>query len=423
LRILAQVLLFVLFLVIREFISLESDIISHSIMSFGILIFTGYLLGSYISRIQLPRITGYMLAGILCGPYFFGIVNRPVINELEAINHIALALIAFSAGGGLKNANILPQWRCIMSISFLQTIGIFIVSFLGMYIAMPIWGNITMSPLYMFWGSVFIALIATACSPASSIAVIVDTNAKGMLTDNILGTTVVRDVIVLIIYTFVTAIAVHKLGTEQGEVQSVLHELISLVLSFGIGALVGVGISLLLSKVRRDMTFIFIVLSCVIVYLSEIISFHFVIACLTAGYIVENYSQMGDDLMQSLKRSSIPIYIVFFAIAGAALDITVLIRLWPLVCIGIICRYLGTYIGTYTGALITCSSKDIKYYSANAYISQAGVSIGLSMFLIELFPMMVDTVLPLLLAMIQIHQIIGPIILRWTLNKTHQINH
>ena len=180
---------------------------------FTILALASRQIGKYFTWAKLPLITGYLFTGILAGPYLLNLIDFESSSKLGFINDIALAFIAFAAGGELYLRELKSR---ISNIKWVT---------LGLTISTLILGSLT-----IFWLADYIpfmkglphvgrfaiailgAAILVARSPSSAIAVIKELRARGRFTQTVLGVTVVMDVVVIILFSINHAVAQALLG-------------------------------------------------------------------------------------------------------------------------------------------------------------------------------------------------------------------
>jgi Kef-type K+ transport system membrane component KefB len=140
--------------------------------------------------------------------------------------------------------------------------------------------------------------------------------------------------------------------------------------------------------------------------------YHPLLICLVAGFLVENFSPHGDRFIQAIEKTSLPVYVVFFAISGASLNMDALRSSWLLALILVFWRGLLKFLGTYSGATIVKEESGVRKWSWAGFISQAGVALGLAILVEENFPHFQGVFLSLVIAIIAINQIIGPVLLQ-----------
>ncbi|MFQ5560580.1 MAG: cation:proton antiporter, partial [Nitrospinota bacterium] len=189
---------------------------SHATFVLGILILTGFLTGKIFQSIRLPAITGYLITGVLLGPFFLeeafsikGIITRENISALNLINNIALGLIAFTAGGELNFSRLKNNIGCFFKLSLYQ---LFII-FLGVSAAtglllsfFTLTRDLSINQILVF--SIVAGSTATAISPATTIAVIQECKAKGEVAETVLGITIIKDILVIILFSITLSIGI-----------------------------------------------------------------------------------------------------------------------------------------------------------------------------------------------------------------------
>ena len=401
------------------------------IFSLGFVMLSAYVLAQIVRFFNLPMLTGYIFAGIIAGPYITGFLTAEMVERLRLIDDLALSFIALMAGGELRMALIVQRGQSIfLSIVFVTGLvgGLIVLCILLMGQFFNVTSGFNFISLLVF--AILIGVICVARSPSSAIAVIKECEAKGPFTAMILAVTVVTDVLIIIVFTI--AMALSKILMKGGsliqltEISGLMFEILA---SLIIGVVLGQIISFYMDRVRRDFLLFLLFLAFAVARLSigfnhimEVqyeISLHLepLLICMSAGFFVQNVSRFGDDFLESLEKMSLPIYALFFSIAGASLNFDSLILCWPLAIIIVIARMVGLFGGSWLAGVI---SHDPPIFNRNAwmtYVTQAGVSIGLAQIAARQFPEIGIHLHTVVLAIIAINQIIGPIIFKLALNK------
>ncbi len=401
------------------------------IFSLGLVMLSAYVLAQIVNFFNLPLLTGYIFAGIIAGPYITGFLTAEMVDQLRLIDDLALSFIALMAGGELRLALIARQGKSIfLSILFVTAlvIGLVVlcVIFMGHYFNMT--SGFNFISLVIF--AILIGVICVARSPSSAIAVIKECEAKGPFTGMILAVTIVTDVLIIIVFTI--AMSLSKILIKGGsviqltEMSGLMFEILA---SLIIGVVLGQVISFYMERIRRDFLLFLLFLAFAVARLSigfnhvmEIqydISLHLepLLICMSAGFFVQNFSRFGSSFLESLEKMSLPIYALFFSIAGASLNFDSLIHCWPLAVIIVVARMAGLFGGSWLAGVI---SHDPPVFNRNAwmtYVTQAGVSIGLAQIAARKFPEIGIYLNTVVLAIIAINQIVGPIIFKMALNN------
>jgi Kef-type K+ transport system membrane component KefB len=391
-------------------------------ISLGFILIFAFLVGKTINRFKLPKITGFILAGIFCGPYILKFLSIGDVENLQLLDGLALSLIALTAGGEMRIAHLRKNAKPILSILIFQTVIIisgFVIFGLFGRSFFPFFSDKTL--VQGFALSILLGTLATATSPSTTIAVITETNAKGKYTDLILSTAVIKDFFVIGL--FALSLSLSKFLATPGN--AIEANVLTMVLrevggSILFGGLVGLGIVLYLKFVNRE-TAVFILGVAFFTYqISHNLGLHPLMICLVAGFLVENFSSRGDSLIQAIEKVSVPIYVVFFAISGASLNLEALRRSWLLALIFVVWRAVLKFSGTYVGAKVAKEDPGVQKHSWTGFISQAGVAFGMAGIVERAFPEWGGEFKALVLAVIAINQIIGPVLLQRLLFKVDE---
>jgi Kef-type K+ transport system membrane component KefB len=402
-------------------------------MALGFALLAAHLLGRVLSRVALPQITGYLLAGLLLGPYVLGTVSLEVKAHLGIVNQIALGLIALSAGGELRLPEVRPRARAIGWITLFQATLLFAGSAGAVWGAAMIagWAGVTLpftqglSQAQLVVMGLILGLVAAATSPSSTVAVIDEVKARGPMTTLAVGVTVVKDVVVILLMGITLTVARVVLSGGKMFTIGVVGELAGeILISLILGAVVGLAVMVYLARIGREPALFLLVVIFLVVELTHQLEFrfgfpaHFLVVCMTAGFLVENYSSAGKVFMLAIERSSLPVYVVFFTLAGVGLDVGSLRQMWLIALVFIVWRGALTFGTSWGGARLAGESNVIRHYSWTAFLAQAGVSLGLAELVALRYPEMGGRLKTLILAVIALNQIVGPVLFKWALRRS-----
>ncbi len=392
-------------------------------IALGFILIFAFLFGKQINRLKLPKITGFILAGILCGPYILRFLNTNQVRDLQLLDGLALSMIALTAGGEMEIGRLKGQLRSITSLIVFQTItillGFLIFVLLGRQF-FPFFSGLTV--IQTVAASLLVGTLATATSPASTIAIITETQSKGKYTDLVLSVAVVKDFIVIMLFAVFLSLSKPVFLTEQGFDMGIFSKIIREVGgSMVLGIIIGGGIIIYLRYIQREMTIFILSVAFFTYQISHNYGYHPLLICLVAGFLVENFSPHGDRFIQAIEKTSLPVYVVFFAISGASLDLDALKGSWLLALICVIWRVLLKFIGTYIGASVVKEERGVRNLSWAGFISQAGVALGLAILVEKSLPHFRGIFLSLVIAIIAINQIIGPVLLQKLLLKVREV--
>jgi Kef-type K+ transport system membrane component KefB len=386
----------------------------------GFLLLSSYLAGRAARAVALPQITGYLVIGIVVGPHVLGILPGDVVEELRFVNGVALALIALSAGGELRIGTLRERIRSIGAITTFQIMFMFTLVAASVFLAR---GAIDFlrgeSPNVVLAVALLFGLVAVANSPATTIAVITEEKARGILTDTVLGVTVLKDVIILILIAILIPFSATIVDPTGGfSLDAVWRILLGILGSLAMGVALGWLVTLYLKRIRAYRILFVLGVAFMAVYLGERLHLEYILIAMAAGFFVQNFSRQGRRLLHALEANSLPVYALFFAVAGADLDITILRTAWVIATAIILTRGVALWMSTYLGARIVGDPPVIRQYAWMGFMAQAGVTLGIASLVRENFPVWGDHVATIIIAMIAVNQLIGPPAFRWILVKT-----
>jgi Kef-type K+ transport system membrane component KefB len=385
----------------------------------GFILLFGYYLAKLLKSIKLPTISGYIFAGILAGPYAINLLSEEVVRDLQLFDDAALAIIALIAGGEMKLRVLRAR-----AASFTGVIaGQLFFSFIGAGIVAMALKNHPSLPLQEAGGSVvaialLLGLVIAARSPSTTIGVVTETRSKGPLTELIVGVTVIVDVLILVLVAFIIPAAENLVTPGQTFSLSFARELFIRVFgSIAIGIFFGVLIGSYLRWIRGYIPLFLVGVG----FIGSLVCRHFdfepLLAFMIAGFIVENFSVLGDDLIRGLEKSAFPVYVIFFAISGASIDLGALRIMWGLALVLVGVRALAFLAGGYLAGLFAADIRKNGSTLWIGFLSQAGVTIGIATIIERKFGWGSE-LKTLILAVVAINQLIGPIFLTYLLNRS-----
>ncbi len=416
-----------------------------TLLCLSIALFAGLMLSRLAKLVQLPAVTAYLVAGILIGPFLLGALKVPglgfndneTLESLGIVSDVALGFIAFCIGNEFR----LPQLKKIGKQA--TVIGIFQAVFttiivdialIVLHLAMP---NILPLPAAIIMGA-----IASATAPAATLMVVKQYKAKGPVTDVLLPVVALDDAVGLVLFSISFGMAKALVLGHVSVVSIIVEPLIEVILSLTLGIVIGYLFTFcerfFHSRSKRlSMTVAFVFLT---VALSSLkgdifgvhIAFSPLLSCMMLGTIFCNICDFSEQLMDRLDRWTAPIYILFFVISGAELNLLVLSDL-TIVLIGItyiIFRSLGKYFGARTSSMLVKSEPNIRKYLGITLFPQAGVALGMAM-MVKTSPELMSTEVGLTIGVIVesltlfsvlIYELIGPFLTKVALQKAGEIN-
>ncbi|MBQ4054723.1 MAG: cation:proton antiporter [Clostridia bacterium] len=407
----------------------------EALFSIAVALAAGLLLSRPAKLLKLPAVTSYLIAGILIGPFVLGRLGLPGLGFISEMNvkdysifcDVALGFIAFTIGNEFR----LPQLKKIGKQA--TVIGIFQalvtavlvdIVLVALHFAMPDVLSIEMA--------ITLGAIATATAPAATLMVVRQYKAKGKLTDILLPVVALDDAVGLIV--FAVSFGIAK-GMTSGTIDifSVLvNPLIEIVFSILLGTVIGIVFSIsekfFHSRSKRLSMSITFVLLTVGISMMEFhvgpvhIAFSSLLVCMMVGTMFCNICDFSADIMDRIDRWTAPLFILFFVLSGAELDLSVFGN-GIIVLIGIVyilSRSAGKYLGAYSSAKFTKCDDSITKYLGITLLPQAGVAIGMSMQASTL-PGSGDVIRNITLFAVLVYELVGPTLTRMALIKSGDI--
>lgn len=395
-----------------------------SAMAAGFLFLFAFLLGGIAQELRLPRITGYLIGGMIVGPEVLGSVSSEHIADLSIVNGFAIGIIAFVAGAELRPQLLRDRGGIILRVLACEIAVVFLVLAAGALLLRAYLPFMAGLPFGAALAMAFVfASIATVHSPAVTIAVLDELRPSGPVTSTTLGVVVVADVLVVLLATFSIAGARTMLtpgtGFDVRALAVIGWELIGALIA---GAALGAVIDLYLRYVGRRLIIFVIFIVFLGWELAGVLHVEYMLFMLATGFFVENVSPVdGEPLIAAIHSVSIPAYVLFFSVAGGSIHLRELAQLWPFAVGAVALRAAGLYYGTRIGARWAGAEREVRRYTWMGLVSQAGVALGLATVASRALGETGAQIQTMFLAMIAIHEIIGPVLFRTALARSGEL--
>ncbi len=390
----------------------------------GIMLLTSFLFAELIKKAHLPRLTGYMMMGIILGASGIRFLTEVRIDNLQFLENLALAFIALTAGGELRFRALKANIKSILGILSGQVIIIFFgILFLFILLAGQFSILSDFPPNVIFAFGLLFAGTALSTSPATAIGIITETNAQGRVTNLVLFITVLKAIVLIIFFPMVITIASGMAaGRTTIDIKLIEGFMIQFAISIFTGSVFGALIIWYLKKVNVEISIFLLAITLAISELGSLFGLDILLTAIISGIIVQNFSSRGNELIKGIEVFSLPVYVIFFCFAGANLHLDLLSRALSLTMFLVIIRLVFNFLGNYIGAAIVKETKEIKTYSWMGYIGQAGIALGLGVIIEKSLPQEYGGFfLTILISTVVINEMIGPILLKWTLEKVKEV--
>ncbi len=368
------------------------------LLSLSIILLAGFLMTRITKLLRLPNVSGYIIAGIIIGPYLLNLIPMRIINGMNFFSDIALAFIAFGVGRFFKKDTLRETGVGVILITVLEALlaGLFV--FLAMYFGCKL--DLSLSLL--------LGAIATATAPASTMMTINQYHARGKFVSILLQVVALDDVVCLLVFSAAAAV-INAMTVGTVSAAGVILPLVYNIGAIVLGAIFGFILAKLLSHRSDDNRLILAVAMLLgLSGLCSIFDISPLLSCMVFGAVYMNVT-LDKELYKQINRFTPPIMSIFFVISGTNLDIGALGTFGIVGIVYFIIRIVGKYAGAYLGCLATKEEKHIRNYLGLALIPQAGVAIGLAYLGKRILPDDIGSLLmTIVLSSSVLYELIGP---------------
>ena len=362
------------------------------LLSIAVAVIAGLVMTRIIKPLHLPDVTAYLITGVVLGPYIIGSLGIEGIGfssaenifALRAVSETALGFIAFAIGNEFRLSELKKTGKAAAVIGILQALVAAAVTD-----AVLIAVHLIIPEKFSLASAITLGAIATATAPAATLMVIRQYKAKGELTDLLLPIVALDDAVGLVIFAVSFGIAKALNSGTVDIISVVVDPLVEIVLSLVLGAALGAFLTFLEKKFLSNSNRLSLIIGFVFmtVALSSIefkigpvsVAFSSLLVCMMLGTVFCNTDKLSFDLMERADKWTAPLFIFFFVISGAELELSVFGE-FTTVLIGIIYvvfRAAGKYFGAFAGCKMMKCSKKVTNNLGIALLPQAGVALGM----------------------------------------------
>ena len=385
------------------------------LLKISIVMLVGIMGGKVAKIFKLPNVSGYLVAGLFLGPSFFKFISSNDMESFSVINELALAAIAFSIGNEFVIKDMIKLGKTIVIITIAEVVGAIFIVFTVMYYLLN----------QPFAFSIVIAAMSAATAPAATLLVIRQFKAHGPLTKTILPVVALDDVLGII--AFGIAMSLAKLSNGQQDF-SVIQVLNGLVFEIGGSILLGLILGMILAYITkqfRDRDEIQVV-TLMTIGIATGISIGFglspLLTCIVIGTVIVNISEKSRRIFDSIDDFISPVYILFFTLAGASLDLSILISVGFIGFAYVLSRAGGKMLGAWSGAKIMKANPVVTKYLGLSLLPQGGISIGLLVLVRQQLPEYAVAISTIIKFSVLIYEVTGPIFAKLAIQKAGEIN-
>jgi len=388
-------------------------------LTLGYLLLSAYFIGGLFKSIGLPKLTGYIATGVLVGPSVLGLVAGPMLGSLRIVNGVAVALIALTAGSELEYRTMRPLFRTIRDITVYGVLGTAALLAIAVYLSrglLPFMQPLSQSETLVM--ALVLGVVMVAQSPAVVVALRDEMDAEGPVASTVLGVVVIADLVVILLFALTSSLAKAVLGGGVDMLQTARTLAWELLGSLVAGAVIGYLLGLYLRKVQGGAALFVLLIAFIIAEVGQRLHFDPLLVALAAGMFVRNLTSVGDELHRHIAAPALPVYILFFAGAGANLHLDVLWVVGVPAVLYVLVRAAGLLAGSALGARLAEAPPVVRRYAGFGLLPQAGLALALSMLFAKTFPEFGVEAAALTLGVVGINEVVAPALYRFALVRS-----
>jgi Kef-type K+ transport system membrane component KefB len=391
----------------------------EEVAAIGFLLLGGTLLSELLEPLGLPHLSGYLLAGIIGGPYVLELVDHHTVSQLSEVNTLALALIALAGGAELRVSTLRQVARSVAWALAVQCLVVLVLVSAAFVLLAPYIGFasklefVPLIGLALLWGT-----LAISRSPSACLGILSQTRAKGPVATFSLAFIMASDVVVVVVMavvmTFVRPLVTAGGSISLADFQVVGHEILG---SVATGTTLGLILAAYLKVVGKNLLVILLALGFGMTAFMRYVHIDPLLSFLTAGFVVQNLSAQGERLLGAVEQMGSIVFVVFFATAGAHLDLDLLRHSWQIALSLCAVRAFATYLASRLSSSLAGDPVVLRRWGWSSMVSQAGFALGLSVIIARAFPQFGESFRSLAIATVAINEMIGPVLFKLGLDR------
>lgn len=390
-----------------------------AISGLGFLLLAGTLLSELVEVVGLPHLSGYLLAGIVAGPYVLHLVDHESVERLGVVNALALALIALAGGAELRVESLKRVLRSLGWATLTQMLTVTVVTggvffalrpFIPFMQALP-WASAAMVAL--LWGA-----MATSRSPAAVLGLMSQLRPKGPLTEFSVAFVMLSNIVVIVVVSLVVALA--KLvfdpsaALEPAAFSALGRELLG---SAALGTTLGIVLAVYLRISGKQLLLVLLGLGFGLTALLDYVHLDPLLSFMVAGFVVQNFSNGGEKLLDAVEKTGAVVFVVFFATAGAHLDLSLLGRVWPIALAMVATRAVATWGAARASSALAKDAPVVAKWGWSGLVAQAGLTFVLIVIVQRSVPELDAGFATLVIGVAAMNEVIGPVLFKLGLDR------
>lgn len=378
----------------------------------AIVMLSALICGRLVKHINMPNVTGYLIAGLILGPFLTNLIPADMVSNFSVASDMALGFIAFSIGSEFKISYFKKVGAAPIVIACCESFGaVLIVTLTCILLKFPL-------PLAILLGA-----IAAATAPAQTIMVVKQYNARGPMTSMLMSVVAIDDATALIAFGFAATIVKAMEESRGISILSILEPVYEVGVSFVLGFLLSIIMIIFFRHFKKASNRLCVMVGILFltIWISNQIGGSALLSCMALGAGLVNLFDEVDKVMEITNSFTPPLLMLFFAISGAGFDVAALKGIGLIGIVYVVMRVIGKMLGAYVGGKIMKQDEKTCRYLGPTLMPQAGVALGLIMVAQTIVPQYGSQISTVILCSTFIYSILGPSVAKWALTKAGEI--
>ncbi|HTS79597.1 MAG TPA: cation:proton antiporter [Myxococcaceae bacterium] len=397
----------------------------HALAALGFLLLAGTVVANVLEPLGIPHLTAYLVTGMAVGPYALHLVDHQAVTDLTPINALALSLISLAGGAELRVSILRSAARSLLWATLLQNVLVLLLVAVVFFALRPLLPFVAALPLGAAVGvAVLWGMVAITRSPSATLGVLSQTRAKGPLSNFTLAFVMTSDVVVVVLLAIALTVARPLIEPSSAlsfrSFRELGHEVLG---SVALGCTLGLLLTAYLRFVGRQLVLVFVALGLVMTQVLDYLRFDWLLIFITAGFVVQNLSAQGEKFLAEIERLGEIVYVIFFATAGAHLDLPLLARLWPMALALTLARAGCTWGAGKLSSRLAEDPPALRRWAWSGLVSQAGLALGIAAKIQGEFPAFGAAFAGMAVATVALNELVGPVVFKAALDRTGETAH
>ncbi len=394
---------------------MNAQVLLSLALAFGI----GLLASRVIKLIHLPNVTAFLVGGLLVGPSVLGLIPQETADSFGIITEVALGFIAYSIGSEFRLKYLKHIGAKPLTITAFEGLGAVLLVDIAL-ISLSLAGV----PGFDLPMCIALGAIAAATAPAATLMVIRQYKAKGPVSEMLLPVVAMDDALGLMAFAISIAIAqAVASGAQASVVTMLLLPLAKIIGALALGCVVGFLLSLASRLFSSRGNKLALTIACVLLSLAlcDLLDLSNLLACMMIGAVMTNLCPDAGKIIEQTDRFTPPLFLLFFVISGADLNLSVLPTVGAVGACYIIVRVIGKWLGASIGSRLVGAHPNVQKYLGATLVPQAGVAIGMAQLAVTALPQYGQQIRAVVLAATLVYELVGPVITKLALTKAGEI--